>query len=949
MDNSLPPADELVLVDRELAQLEARRTQLLARRAWLVQVLYRPARAATPRWPVTPAAPAADSTPRSAQNVLLTLGGTLLTIAAVAFTLVSWGSMGIGGRAAVLCAVTGAALSAPVVLLRRGLVSTGESVAVLGLVLTVLDAYALHRVALSDTDGLGYAAVASAVLAGAWAAYGSALPRLRVPLPAGVVAAQLPLPLGVLAAGGGATAFAWAALVTAAADGAVVLWTRPLPVRITAGAGAALLGGWALLTGGWLSVSSPWSGAPLLLAGAAVYLYAAWRTSGWAVAASVVAGLAVVAAVGGLLRSAVPGDWAVPGYVLCGLALAAVWRAGAGARLPRGVRTGLAGAGAATVALGLLWALPPVAGGALGPLARTTEVWSGEHTRPALVAYPATAALVLAVVAAALASVPRLWARCGALALVWALLTALPVAPGLPYAATLALQLLTTAAALWIAVRPAPLTRGLPRPGATPTASPEARTTADRTTDPTNRPATAATGPSGASATGPAEPPASGPSAPGPTDRTAAEPAGTPVADPAAPSASGPAGRPTPGPVGTPVAGPAASPASGPSAPGPAGRPASGPAGQSASGPAGQSAGGSVPPPPSAPPRVPGAGFGAPGTGWMPPRPRPQASAAEPGTVLGWVAYAGGLVSAAGAVALALDVRGATFLALGAVLGLLTGVAVLGTGARRTVSACGAVLAAAGLVFAGAAAAGLEAHWTGLALLLVPAATAAVGATARPVALPVEITGAAVGLSALGLAASRPAFLALVLALGGVIAAATAVRPERRRFASWAAAGLFLLAAWVRLGAWGVTTPEAYTLPVTVPALVVGFLRRRRDPEASSWTAYGPGLAVTLLPSLGAAWTDPEWVRPLVLGVAALVVTLFGARFRLQALLLLGGTVLALDGLHELAPYVVQVVGALPRWLPPALAGLLLLAVGATYEQRLRDARRLRERLARMR
>ncbi|MGW3390193.1 SCO7613 C-terminal domain-containing membrane protein [Streptomyces cinereoruber] len=925
MDNSLPPADELVLVDRELAQLEARRTQLLARRAWLVQVLYRPARAATPRWPVTPAAPAADSTPRSAQNVLLTLGGTLLTIAAVAFTLVSWGSMGIGGRAAVLCAVTGAALSAPVVLLRRGLVSTGESVAVLGLVLTVLDAYALHRVALSDTDGLGYAAVASAVLAGAWAAYGSALPRLRVPLPAGVVAAQLPLPLGVLAAGGGATAFAWAALVTAAADGAVVLWTRPLPVRITAGAGAALLGGWALLTGGWLSFSSPWSGAPLLLAGAAVCLYAAWRTPGWAVAASVVAGLAVVAAVGGLLRSAVPGDWAVPGYVLCGLALASVWRAGAGARLPRGVRTGLTGAGAATVALGLLWALPPVLGGALGPLARTTEVWSGEHTGPALVAYPATAALVLAVVAAALASVPRLWARCGALALVWALLTALPVTPGLPYAATLALQLLTTAATLWIAVRPAPLTRGLPRPGATPTASPDARTTADRTTDPTNRPATAATGPSGApatgpsgvSATGPAEPPASGPSAPGPTDRPAS------------------------GPAGTPVAGPAASPASGPSAPGPAGWPASGPAGQSA--------GGSVPPPPSAPPRVPGAGFGAPGTGWMPPRPRPQASAAEPGTVLGWVAYAGGLVSAAGALALALDVRGATFLALGAVLGLLTGVAVLGTGARRAVSACGAVLAAAGLVFAGAAAAGLEAHWTGLALLLVPAATAAVGATARPVALPVEITGAAVGLSALGLAASRPAFLALVLALGGVIAAATAVRPERRRFASWTAAGLFLLAAWVRLGAWGVTTPEAYTLPVTVPALVVGFLRRRRDPEASSWTAYGPGLAVTLLPSLGAAWTDPEWVRPLVLGVAALVVTLLGARFRLQALLLLGGTVLALDGLHELAPYVVQVVGALPRWLPPALAGLLLLAVGATYEQRLRDARRLRERLARMR
>ncbi|WP_421673905.1 SCO7613 C-terminal domain-containing membrane protein [Streptomyces parvus] len=39
----------------------------------------------------------------------------------------------------------------------------------------------------------------------------------------------------------------------------------------------------------------------------------------------------------------------------------------------------------------------------------------------------------------------------------------------------------------------------------------------------------------------------------------------------------------------------------------------------------------------------------------------------------------------------------------------------------------------------------------------------------------------------------------------------------------------------------------------------------------------------------------------------------------------------------------------MPRWLPPALAGLLLLVVGATYEQRLRDARRLKDALGRMR
>ncbi|MYS09261.1 hypothetical protein GTW71_23125, partial [Streptomyces sp. SID6041] len=248
----------------------------------------------------------------------------------------------------------------------------------------------------------------------------------------------------------------------AAADGAVILWTRPAAVRITAAVGAATLGGWALLTGGWLSLVSPWSGAPLLLAAAAIALFTAWRTAAAAVAGSVVAGLAVITAAGGPLRAAVPSDWMVPVYVLCGLAVASVWRtgrretapeAGRTRALPAGVRLGLACAGAGVAALGVVWALPPVAAGLLGPLARTTGVWSGEHAGQPLASFPGTAALVLAVAAAVLAAVPRLWARCGALALTWALLTALPVSLGLPYAATLALQLLTTAAALAGAVR----------------------------------------------------------------------------------------------------------------------------------------------------------------------------------------------------------------------------------------------------------------------------------------------------------------------------------------------------------------------------------------------------------------------------------------------------------------------------------------------------------------
>lgn len=100
-----PPAEELRLLDAELWQLDARRAQLLARRAWLVAALQQ-------AWPAPVAPPRPEAPAPRVQNVLLLLGGVLLTIAAMVFTLVSWGHLGIGGRAVVLGAVTLAALAA---------------------------------------------------------------------------------------------------------------------------------------------------------------------------------------------------------------------------------------------------------------------------------------------------------------------------------------------------------------------------------------------------------------------------------------------------------------------------------------------------------------------------------------------------------------------------------------------------------------------------------------------------------------------------------------------------------------------------------------------------------------------------------------------------------------------------------------------------------------------
>ncbi|MFB7916962.1 SCO7613 C-terminal domain-containing membrane protein [Streptomyces sp. NPDC056061] len=842
MEHVPPPAEELALLDHELARLETRRTQLLARRAWLVSVLSQPvARPAAPFGPPQPVRPpvafAAPPVPphapgetRNAQNVLLALGGLLLAIAAIAFTLVSWGEMGIGGRSAVLTAVTVAALAAPAPLLRRGLPATAESLAALASVLLVLDAYAFHRVVMPQADGAGFAAVASAALAVLWTGYGLLMARLRLPLPLAVVSAQLPLPLCAWWAGAGASAFGWALLITAAVDGAIALRGRGVAVRVTACVGCWVVGPVGLLVGLVQSVSADtaWTAvAPgvLLLAGAAVAVAGAWRApSGFAVAGGLVAGWCAVAAVGGVLSAEVPAAWSVPVYLLCGAALPVGLRT----PVPRRVGEGLLWSSSAVVAGAVLASLPPVGLTLLTAVSQLARVWAGtpaaaeqawSQMAPAPVTLLSVAALSGAAYrwweravrltgrAAAPGSAWRSAAGAAAVALGWAGCTVAPTVPGLPHPAAVAAQLALATSLFAVAV--CSLRRGV--------------------------------------------------------------------------------------------------------------------------------------------------------------------------DVVGPTALVCGLVGAATAGVSALATEATTYAAFGTLTVVLGAVAVMLDGAApsaartsptasaveaartartaralriaQAVPAFGAVLCATVTALAAGASLGLSAHRAAPLLLIVPTATAVLGAWLpnRPPTLAVESAGGVAAAVALGMAVPDRMSLALVSSLCGVVAAGTAVRPERRPGAGYLSTGLFVLATWLYLSASGVSAPEAYTLPVTVPALVVGALWHRRDTGASSWAAYGPGLAVTLVPSLFAAWSDPHWVRPLLLGAAALAVTLAGARLRLQAPLLLGGAVSALDALHELAPYVVQVVGALPRWMPLALAGVLLLAVGATYEQRLRDARRLKKALGRMR
>ncbi|MFI7440823.1 SCO7613 C-terminal domain-containing membrane protein [Nonomuraea indica] len=159
---------------------------------------------------------------------------------------------------------------------------------------------------------------------------------------------------------------------------------------------------------------------------------------------------------------------------------------------------------------------------------------------------------------------------------------------------------------------------------------------------------------------------------------------------------------------------------------------------------------------------------------------------------------------------------------------------------------------------------------------------------------------------------------------------------------------LLLLASWLRLAADEVTVVEAYTVPCSLVLLGSGWWRRRRGARVSSWAAYGAGLCFTMLPSLVAVYADSGRWRSPALGLLALAVLLAGARLRLQAPTVVGAVVVAGVAMRELAPYVSEMILAVPNWVPIAAGGLLLVVVGATYEARMRDLRRLRDTLTAM-
>ncbi|GAA2693303.1 hypothetical protein GCM10010412_084810 [Nonomuraea recticatena] len=886
---------------------------------------------------------------KTAQNLLLVLGGLLLAVAAIVFTVVSWGRLGIGGRAAILTGLTVVTLAVPAVLLRRKLNATAETVGVLGLALMLLDGYAAAAAGLiGSVDMWDHTAATIAVVALAAALYARLLP-LKVPLPLAVVLAQAPLPMLATGHGRGWPTAALAATVVLNAAVWSVARTRGL--RVTAVICLAFTGSVALL-GTSVATMMPdrLLHAPSLVVLAATWFFVAFRTKDDAgrVFAAIGSATALVAAAGAPGIGLLSEHWQVVPYVVAALVVAAMARA-----LPVRLRTPYALSGAGLALLGGLVVTPQTL---LAVLDAPVTTWRDPFMVVGLPAAP--------VVFALLASLPLILgrARWAAVVPAAAAVVVAPVVYGLPYLVVVGVQLAValgfTFAAVRFRVPAAPWVAGIV--GAIAVLwSLDQRPVAYAVLGALlvvwgllyRRPAALV----GAALAG------SG------LVWVALEGLGLPVRDSAAAGLAVGAGLALLGWYGTraPDAG---------AGPGRTGGGATDGGGGVGGGVAGSGvAGGGVVGRVTAVvlaslalvvvADVPAGAFG----GYLPVldpwRGGPDFTGGRP---LGLAA-----VGLAGVV-LALAVRPALVVLAGVVVVAAAPVAVR---MPYVVVLVGMVVATAGTAWTAAGGRSGTAGDTGTGTAGGTVRRSAGGTAGR-----VAGTGGALWLGSLALGwalADETATLAVLPALAAIAAAtgllwrplpetgapetaarqpqtaattapATAVgvaRLERGAGFWWVVlAGALVAGEAVAVAAsLEVRAVEAYTVPFALLMLLVGAWRGR---AVSSWLAYGPGLALAFGPSLLQEATP---LRAFALGAAALAVTLAGAWRRLQAPALIGGATMAIVAVRELAPWIADLMGAVPRWVPMALGGLLLLVVGATYEARKRDVRRLRDAVARLR
>lgn len=200
-----------------------------------------------PRPAPAPRPVAEPRAPWRVQTVLQILGVALLAMASLVFLVFSWDVLTVAQRGGVIALGTVVVLVLAAWLKRRDLEGSAQAVGVLGSVLVVLDAWAVHAIGIfPKADPAAYAAVACVVCAAALGAYGR-----QTGVRAGTVTASLLLPAApLMLLGHGGSAAGVAALLLGVSVVGTLRFLLPWGMRgeraVLAGAAAVgLVAAWA--------------------------------------------------------------------------------------------------------------------------------------------------------------------------------------------------------------------------------------------------------------------------------------------------------------------------------------------------------------------------------------------------------------------------------------------------------------------------------------------------------------------------------------------------------------------------------------------------------------------------------------------------------------------------------------------------------------------------------
>jgi hypothetical protein len=201
----------------------------------------------------------------------------------------------------------------------------------------------------------------------------------------------------------------------------------------------------------------------------------------------------------------------------------------------------------------------------------------------------------------------------------------------------------------------------------------------------------------------------------------------------------------------------------------------------------------------------------------------------------------------------------------------------------------------------------------------------------EPSRFTIEITALLVGLGAVALPDDATVVAMVLTVLGSAVAVVSVLNRDRDE-AAWIGVALLGAATVIRVVE-DVRAPEVYTLPAAALLLAVGWWRLTNDPEVDSARVLSSGLTLALVPSLLLALDEPVSLRGALVAAGGLVVLAVGVARHWAAPFVAGALTSAVLAVRHLGP----VVEGLPRWISLGSVGLVLLAVGVTWEQRRRD------------